>query len=81
MIVDCVAEDEFSLTVTEFDKEAEAVALLIEGLVRFGSVKCGEAGFDSKLLISIELPNPDSKGDNAAPAPAAPNAAIANAAY
>ena len=75
VIVDCVTEDAFSLI------EAEGVVLLIEGLVRFGNVKCGDAGFDSKLLINIELPNPDSKGDNAAPAPAAPNAAIAKAAY
>ena len=81
MIVDCVTEDAFSLIEAEFDKVAEDVALLIEGLVRFGNVKCGDAGFDSKLLINIELPNPESKGDNAAPAPAAPNAAIAKAAY
>ena len=81
VIVDCVTEVAFSLIEAEFDKVAEGVALLIEGLVRFGNVKCGDAGFDSKLLINIELPNPDSKGDNAAPAPAAPNAAIAKAAY
>ena len=55
--------------------------LLIEGLVRFGNVNWEEEGLDNKLLINIELPNPDNKGDNAAPAPAAPNAAIANAAY
>ena len=55
--------------------------LLIDGCVRLGNVKCEEAGLDNKLLINIELPNPDNRGDNAAPAPAAPNAAIANAAY
>jgi hypothetical protein len=79
VIADCVTEDAFSLIEAVFDKEAEGVALLIE--VRFGNVKCGDAGLESKLLINIELPNPDSKGDKAAPAPAAPNAAIAKAAY
>ena len=64
-------------------EEAKEVGaeLLIDGCVRLGNVKCEEAGLDNKLLINIELPNPDNRGDNAAPAPAAPNAAIANAAY
>ena len=64
-------------------EEAKEVGaeLLIDGCVRLGNVKCEEAGLDNKLFINIELPNPDNRGDNAAPAPAAPNAAIANAAY
>ena len=49
--------------------------------VRLGNVNCDAVGFENKLFINIELPKPDSKGDRAAPAPAAPNAAIANAAY
>ena len=68
-LIDCVED---------IDVGAE---LLIEGFVRFGNANWEEEGLDNKLLINIELPNPDNKGDNAAPAPAAPNAAIANAAY
>ena len=81
MIVDCWIEDAPSFIEEGLDKEAFDAALLIVGLVRFGKVNWDDAGFDSKLLISIELPNPDSRGDKAAPAPAAPKAAMANAAY
>ena len=62
------------------DKDVVAT-LLIEGLVRLDKLNCEEVWLDNKLLINIELPNPDNKGDKAAPAPAAPNAAIAKAAY
>ena len=62
------------------DKEVEAT-LFIDGFVRLGKLNCEEVWLDNKLLISIELPNPDNRGDRAAPAPAAPNAAIAKAAY
>ena len=74
-------EDTCSLLVVEVVTEG-AVGALMEGGVMFGKENCEcEAGVANKLLISIEPPNPDSKGDNAAPAPAAPKAAMAKAAY
>ena len=78
--VDWWVEDVVSLIDGVEDKEFGA-ALLIDWFVRLGKLNCEEVGLESRLLINIELPNPDNKGDKAAPAPAAPNAAIAKAAY